>query len=135
MRTLQNVKLFGYVIMPDHLHLVLLPSDGTQLTTLIRSFKIVTTKRIMTDPSFIASIETIRNIDTHGHFRVWQHRGFDHNCRGTESVLAKIEYCHRNPVRAGLVEQSTEYPWSSARWYAGIRDQMLVIDDMYQELR
>ena len=37
-----------------------------------------------------------------------------------DSVLAAIDYFHRNPVRRGLVEKSVDWQWSSARWYEGL---------------
>lgn len=40
-----------------------------------------------------------------------------------------IDYIHRNPVRRELIRTPEEWPWSSARWYAGLRDVPLAIDD------
>jgi len=43
--------------------------------------------------------------------RVWQPESFDHVVRSSESLEAKIAYLLENPVRAGLVEEWTRYPW------------------------
>ena len=43
--------------------------------------------------------------------RVWQPESFDHVLRTSENLDAKIIYLLENPVRAGLVEHSNDYPW------------------------
>ena len=45
--------------------------------------------------------------------------GFERYLRSWEKVVETVEYVHHNPVRRGLVDRSTEWVWSSARWYAG----------------
>jgi putative transposase len=50
-------------------------------------------------------------------FRYWQGgSGCDRNLERAETVLAAIDYLHRNPVRRGLVERAVDWQWSSARW-------------------
>jgi hypothetical protein len=44
------------------------------------------------------------------------------------SIHAEIEYIHNNPVRRALVARAEDWPWSSAAWYAGTRDLLLVPD-------
>jgi hypothetical protein len=43
-------------------------------------------------------------------------RRCDRNLDHAETVLAAIDYLHRNPVRRGLVERAVDWQWSSARW-------------------
>jgi putative transposase len=55
-------------------------------------------------------------------FRYWQKGpGYDRNLSSQEAVLSSIDYIHNNPVTRGLVEQATDWRWSSARWYASDR--------------
>ena len=49
--------------------------------------------------------------------RVWQRRFYDHVVRDETDVRTKLVYLHNNPVRAGLVEDPVEYPWSSCRFW------------------
>lgn len=57
--------------------------------------------------------------------------GYDRNPRCDDELWEKVEYCHNNPVTRGLVARPTDYPWSSAMWYAGLReDALLVIDSV-----
>jgi putative transposase len=118
LRGLSKVKIFGYVIMPEHVHFVLLPPNDQQLGRLLGLFKSESAKRIKRLLS-ISSDESI-----------WQNRGYDHNCRSLDATIRVIEYCHNNPVRRGLCEAPADWKWSSARWYAGIRDEVFGIDDI-----
>ncbi len=55
-------------------------------------------------------------------------RGYDHNCRARDTVLEKINYCHNNPVKRGLVSEPGEWRWSSYNWYAGVTDGPIEMD-------
>ena len=62
-------------------------------------------------------------------YRFWQRGGgHDRNLREPEAIHAEIEYMHNNPVRRGLVARAEDWPWSSAAWYAGVREVVLVPD-------
>jgi putative transposase len=111
-------KLFAYVIMPEHVHLVLFPPDGLKLGLLIREIK-----SKMAREYFAITMSDIR-----GQKVFWQKRCYDHNCRTMEKVREKIEYCHNNPVKCGLVSEPSEYIWSSYNSYQGKRDVPPAID-------
>jgi hypothetical protein len=50
--------------------------------------------------------------------RFWQEGpGYDRNLDRVDTVLAAIDYIHRNPERRGLVDREIDWQWSSARWY------------------
>jgi hypothetical protein len=59
----------------------------------------------------------------------WQIRCYDHDCRTSEIVREKIEYCHKNPVVRGLVNDPAEWQWSSYNWYAGFRNVPISMDE------
>jgi len=48
---------------------------------------------------------------------VWQARYYDFNLYSRKKIEEKLVYMHQNPVRAGLVENTRDWPWSSARYY------------------
>ena len=50
---------------------------------------------------------------------LWQARFFDRALRTVKEYNEKVEYIHLNPVKAGLVQQPDEWPWSSVREYSG----------------
>ena len=95
-RTLHPFFLYGFVIMPDHCHFLMrVPADGS-VSNVVGAYK--------SGLTFDLGI---------GAF--WQRR---FNIRLIDDLDGASRYIHFNPVRAGLVTQPEDYPWSSAsrRW-------------------
>jgi putative transposase len=94
-RTEGHYKLHAFVVMPDHVHLLLTP-QSLSLERVVGMIKGGFSHRIGS------------------RFPVWQ-RGFtDHRIRDREEFEVRREYIHQNPVRARLVNVAEEYPYSSA---------------------
>lgn len=109
-RILHSFRLLGHVFMPEHVHLVLWPPDGMKLGLVIGGIKARSARRF-----FAGS-----GIGQAGSTRVfWQRRCYDHNCRTPETVREKINYCHNNPVRRGLIHDPSLWMWSSYNAYQG----------------
>jgi hypothetical protein len=51
--------------------------------------------------------------------QLWQYNNHAEEVFGAKFTLSKINYIHNNPVEAGLVERAIDYPFSSAKDYAG----------------
>lgn len=98
-----KMLLYGYVVMPDHYHIILsLQGDGS-ISNIVR---------------FVHSqsaIECRKTLNIPG--RIWQRRFYDHVIRDEDDWLTKLNYTHNNPVEAGLVENILDWPWSSARFW------------------
>lgn len=116
-----NIKVLGYVIMSDHVHLVLLPPNGMKLGRMIGQLKGKVAKDII-------SVEKNVLRRSNGQPAVWHRRCYDHNCRTSEIVIEKIQYCHKNPVNWGLVDKLEDWKWSSYNWYQGEGEVVLEID-------
>lgn len=90
-----HYKLHAFVIMPDHIHLLLTPQD-------------ITLER---------SIQLIKGGFSHrltSKLPIWQ-RGFtDRRMRDRDDFLTYRSYIHHNPVRDRLCQQPEDYPYSSA---------------------
>ena len=129
-RNEHRFRLLGYVIMPEHVHLVLHPSDGTKLGPLIGMIKSKAAAQIIAEG--IMELPGSCRIHRNGVERrvFWQPRCYDHNCRSEATVIEKINYCHNNPVSRGLVAEPAGWKWSSNNWYMGERDVPLAIDDL-----
>ncbi len=123
LRSKYSIKILGYVVMPDHVHLVLLPPDGLKLGVLIGQLKGRSARAII-------GLRNDISLRSNGQPAVWQRRCYDHNCRTQEIVIEKIRYCHTNPVKSGLVRVPGDWPWSSFRWYNGDRSRLLEIDEI-----
>ncbi|MBN2227509.1 MAG: transposase [candidate division Zixibacteria bacterium] len=113
------IQYLGYVIMSEHVHLVLMPPDGLKLGLVIREIKSRMAKEYF----------SIHPDGIEGRRIFWQKRCYDHNCRSTETIIEKINYCHQNPVRRGLVSDPGMYKWSSYNWYQGKRDVPLTMNE------
>jgi putative transposase len=96
--------LLGYVVMPDHVH-ILLAVILSSLPEIVRGWKSHTARVIQRDRGKSGSL--------------WQARYFDFICRRTRDVSNKLEYIHDNPVKAGLARRPSDWRWSSAAFYAG----------------
>ena len=48
---------------------------------------------------------------------IWNTRGYDFNIHRGDTLLEKLDYCHKNPITRGLVERAEDWPWSSYRYY------------------
>jgi putative transposase len=118
-RAKHGFRLLGYVLMPDHVHLVLFPPEGMKLGLVIREIKSRSARRYFATAR-IGAPEATRVF--------WQRRCYDHNCRTPETVREKIQYCHNNPVKRGLVSEPSEWEWSSYNWYQGRKDVPLMVD-------
>ena len=94
-RGLGHYKLHAFVVMPDHVHLILTP-QGITLERAVGFIKGGFSHRLASK------------------LPVWQ-RGFtDHRIRDTADMEARRVYLHMNPVRGRLVEAAELYPYSSA---------------------
>ncbi|MCH7879630.1 MAG: transposase [candidate division Zixibacteria bacterium] len=136
-RRKHGLLIYGYVVMPEHFHLVCLPPDDLKLGAVIGEIKSKTARRIFKMIRESGShIPQALNIVKDGLLRpaFWQPRCYDHNCRTTDTTLEKINYCHNNPVKRGLASTPEDWPWSSAAWYAGDRDVPFVIDTIGAEI-
>ena len=102
--------LFGYVVMPDHVHLLLHPHNK-DIVQIMRNFKSKTGYGIL------------RARGGHGTF--WQERYFDAIIRRVRNFWEKLQYMHRNPVEAGLVGKMEDWRWSSYRHY-GVKGEVPV---------
>lgn len=101
-----SFELPGYVIMPDHVHLlVLITGPNVSISQIMHSIK---------------GICAYKLIKQRGHKGpAWQRRFYEHVIRDERDFLTKLNYIHNNPVQAGLVEEPGDYPYSSYReWYA-----------------
>ena len=108
-----GVAVYGYCLMTNHVHLILLPPSEDSLALVMRR----------TQGSYSRYFNAGRN--NRGH--VWQERFY--SCAlGDAHFVHAIRYVDRNPVRAGLVNDPVNYPWSSAMAHVGIADPFGLID-------
>ena len=106
--------IVGYVVMPEHVHLLLDEPQRASLSTAIKVLKQSFSRRIhnMGCPTR-AGFARVGSIA-----RFWQTRFYDFNVWTEKKRIEKLRYMHRNPVVRGLVEKPDQWRWSSFRHYA-----------------
>lgn len=130
----QKFKLLGYVIMPDHIHLVVWPHGRHTLSDFMRDFKEFTSKRIMRQAEVEENIALMHSFRLAGAetgramYKVWQDDFFEKHIFTERVLRQKLHYIHRNPVRAGLVETPDKYAYSSYRNYELDDNSFIEID-------
>lgn len=107
--------------MPEHVHLVMYPAEGSQLGLIIREIKSKMARE------YFARYGTDKG-DSRRVF--WQKRCYDHNCRTLETVIEKINYCHNNPVTRRLVVSPGDWEWSSFNFYQDRKDVPILMDEI-----
>lgn len=99
-RALKRLLLHEFVVMPDHLRLILTPAPNVSLEKAVQYIK--------GGFSFRAKKEL-----GYKHL-IWEESFNDHRIQDDEDYERHREYIHHNPVKAGLVKTASEYPYSSA---------------------
>jgi len=102
-----GIRVFGYVVMPEHVHLLLSEPEENTLSDALRSLKLSFSKAAHPSAPNAA-----------GNSPFWQKRYYDHNIRNYRKFVEKLRYIHRNPVKRELVPGPADWPWSSFRHYA-----------------
>jgi putative transposase len=106
--------IYGFVVMPNHVHLLISePRQGT-IATVIQSLKIASARW---EKTHICQTKADMGHEVQPS-PLWQRRYYDRNVRDNEEFIAALNYIHRNPVKRGLVEKPEDWPWSSYRHYA-----------------
>ncbi|HUS47631.1 MAG TPA: hypothetical protein VM098_05900 [Phycisphaerae bacterium] len=132
-RTAEPFDLWGFVIMPEHVHLLVLPGDSSRIARILWRIKKPLTDRVLEwvavrSPEFLPRMEHRREDGRVVH-RFWQPGGgFDRNLWNARLIHKELSYMHENPVRRGLVAKAADWPWSSARAWAEGVDVPLRID-------
>jgi putative transposase len=91
-------EVIGYVVMPEHLHLLVSEPGRERLAVALQALKLSVAKRAKQRP-------------------FWQARYYDFNVYTDAKRSEKLNYIHWNPVRRGLVENPEDWFWSSGRYY------------------
>jgi putative transposase len=120
--------IVGYVLMPEHIHLLISEPDRGTPSTVMQVLKQRFARRVLGERrrrSESAQGTLWQEAIAAGH--VWQARYYDYVVRTEVKKREKLRYIHRNPVRRGLVLEPDQWAWSSFRWYAhGERGAVLV---------
>jgi putative transposase len=104
MRVRYRFVVIGYVVMPEHVHLLISEPLIGNPSKMIQAVKLSVSRRLAIGGAFSG--------------RFWQSRFYDFNLWGQQKEVEKLKYMHRNPVVRGLVASPEHWRWSSCRSYA-----------------
>jgi putative transposase len=115
-------SLLGYVIMPNHIHLILFFKNGSRLSDWMRDLKKFTSVKIRQEierEGDLALLESLRVADRKQVFKVWEDRFDDVILPDSKLLDIKLNYIHLNPMQQhwNLVSKPEDYRFSSARFY------------------
>ncbi|MBM3274446.1 MAG: transposase, partial [Candidatus Sericytochromatia bacterium] len=97
----RKYHLHAWVVMPNHVHLLISPKSDSTLAAIAHSLKSCTAKEANGLPGRTGSF--------------WQRENFDRAIRDVEHYRTEIEYIEANPIKAGLCVRIGDWPFSSAR--------------------
>ncbi len=133
-RRTHGFHLWAWVVMPEHVHLLLWPGpEPARIAHIMYTLKKSVSNRAISfvraqSPAFLAQLA---DTDEHGAVthRFWQRGGgYDRSAYSAREIWEKIDYIHANPVRRGLCVHPTDWQWSSARAFADRSRDPLTID-------
>jgi putative transposase len=112
-QTALEFKLFAWVLMPEHFHLLLLPR--------LPDAPVPRILHLLKGPFARSVLERVKRGQFHVKVHpIWQPGGgYDRNIYSDDELFEKARYIDLNPVRRGLVKHAEEWPWSSARSHQG----------------
>jgi REP element-mobilizing transposase RayT len=127
----KGLYLCGYVIITNHIHLVVQQKDG-KLSDWVRDFKKYTSKKllkmILENPQESRREWLKMVFEYHAEFnkrsgdmQFWTHENHAIELSRPDMIESRMKYIRENPVRAGIVEKEEDYLYSSARNYAGLK--------------
>jgi putative transposase len=130
----KGLIVFAYVVMTNHLHLIVNTDEPYLLKDAIRDFKKFTSKKILEqiqkEPEsrreWMLSIFASNAGKKHTEFRFWKEGNHAIELFSEKFVWDKINYIHNNPVESGFVRQPEEWIYSSASNYNGLESIMEV---------
>jgi REP element-mobilizing transposase RayT len=139
----KGLVLFGYCLMPSHLHLIARAEKNFTLSDILRDFKKFTSKsiirQIVNEPEsrrdwmleyFSKAANNSRGITN---YKLWQDGNHAEEISSNKFFDEKLDYIHNNPVEELIVENAEDYLFSSARNYASLNNFLeIVIESVKQ---
>jgi len=138
-RQAKGLRVFAYVLMSNHLHMIARAEEGQELSAILRDFKKFTSRKILDMIEngnerrkewmlHVFSYYARQNTNNRN-YQMWIQDNHPIALVSPKVIWQKVEYIHQNPVRAKWVDKAEEYLYSSARNYANEnRDCALEVD-------
>ena len=119
--------LIGWVLMPEHFHLLIQPQPAEHTVRFMQELKkrsaqqiIAALARNQSNPrcrTMLARLRLPLTVHSDSYHRLWQRRYVPFNVFTEKKYIEKLNYMHNNPVKRRLVDSPDQWPWSSFRFY------------------
>ena len=126
----RDVKIYGYVILENHLHLI---AQSDNLKKEIHSFKSYTAKLLILYLQQQQVKRILKQLEfykkrhkTDRQYQVWEEGSHPQLIQNEEILKQKLDYIHNNPVKRGYVDDPVHWRYSSARNYANKEEEGLL---------
>ena len=126
----KGLVIFGYCLMPSHLHLIARAEGKYTLSDILRDLKKFTSKSLVKQieeegesrrewmlKHFAKAGEHLRSIKN---YKFWQDGNQAKEIYSNQFLYEKLDYIHNNPVEEMIVARAEDYIFSSARNYASL---------------
>jgi putative transposase len=130
-RSQNKFLLLGYVVMREHVHLLVSEPVEKNLSKSLQVLKQRVSRTLLKKRRKVASTQLILGFaftEQEKHF--WQRRFYDFNVWSEAKFKEKLNYMHANPVKKGLVLHAKDWPWSSWSYYANGTKGLIRIDSL-----
>ena len=130
-RSKKNFLLFGFVVMPEHVHLLISEPPGSNPSKILQVFKQQVSRALRAKRKRSSARQlSLKFADAREENHFWQRRFYDFNVWSEKKFWEKLEYMHDNPVKRALVVHPKDWPWSSWSHYAKGEEGIIRIDSM-----
>jgi putative transposase len=122
-------SLVGYVVMPEHIHLLISePAKGTP-STVIQVLKQRVSRRLRRKRRTLAGQLSLNFASGDASLpRFWQRRFYDFNVWSLKKRVEKLHYMHMNPLKRKLVDHPRDWPWSCFSFYSHLKQGLIRVD-------
>ena len=121
----KGLRVHGWCIMSNHLHLIVSASEPKKLSDILRDFKKFTSSQILkaipenekeSRKNWMLWIfkKAGEKNNRNNEYQFWQQDNHPVQCDTNDILESRITYLHENPVRAGIVREAQDYIYSSA---------------------
>jgi len=112
-KELYTFEIFASVILPDHMHLILIPEKIEEYPKIIHAIKYSFSKNLQKGGIVIPPYNTTKSKIKKGDKGIWQRRYWEHTIRDEEDLYKHLDYIHYNPVKHGLAKNVKDWEFSS----------------------
>ena len=134
LQQIDNLQIYSFVILENHLHLV---ASSDDITKTIKKFKSFTAKELLKllQKNNVTTILDQLAFYKEAHkteitYQVWQEGMQPKLIQAEKTLFQKIVYIHNNPVKRGYVDEAKHWRYSSARMYE-VRDGLIEVEKMW----